>query len=183
MRCFVGIPLPESYQEGLLTIVQNWQKKLHSKISWTKKGNWHMTLFFLGQISEDNVEQVKEKLKEVSMNSFSLQARGGGFFPPGKQPRVLWVGLETGHQECIQLAEKIENNLHDLGFESDKKSFRPHLTLGRVKQNRKDNWSEFIDYLTKIDWPLATIDSFNLWKSDLTPQGPIYSVIENYPLD
>lgn len=182
IRCFVGIPLPENYQSGLGDIRQDWEKELDSRIAWTKQGNWHLTLYFLGEISEGILEDVKTRLDRVDMEKFSLQARGGGFFPPNREPRVVWLGVHKGGQECAELASKVENALLPLGFEKSKKEFRPHLTLGRVKKNKKDNWRNLQKYLNQIDWPEVAVDSFVLWQSELTTQGPVYKRIKEYAL-
>ena len=182
LRCFVGIPLPKHYQQGLGEISQEWDKKLDSKVAWTKQGNWHLTLYFLGEISEGDVDEVKARLEEVNMEKFYLQAKGGGFFPPNREPRVIWLGVHKGSRECIDLASRVENALLPLGFEKRKKEFKPHLTLGRVKKNKKDNWRYLQKYLNEIHWSEVPIESFVLWKSDLTPQGPVYKQIQEYSL-
>lgn len=183
IRCFVGIPLPESYQKGLIDIKQSWDGKLASRINWTQPVNWHLTLYFLGEISENILEDVKARLSQISMDKFSLQARGGGFFPPNKEPRVIWLGVERGSRQCIDLAYRVETTLSALGFEERKKKFRPHLTLGRVKKNQKDNWSELQKYINQIHWSEIVVDAFVLWQSKLTPQGPVYKAIQRYNLD
>ncbi len=183
VRCFVGIPLPENYQMGLGDIRQEWDNKLDSRIAWTKQGNWHLTLYFLGEISEGSLEDVQAQLAQVTMDKFSLQAKGGGFFPPNREPRVIWLGVQKGGQECVELASKVENALLPLGFEKSKKEFKPHLTLGRVKKNKKDNWRDLQKYLNQIYWSEIRIDSFILWQSELTPQGPVYKRIREFALN
>lgn len=182
MRCFVGIPLPESYQQGLQDIIQAWDGRLASRVSWTKRGNWHMTLAFLGELDEEAKSLARECLRSLSMEPFQLQAEGGGFFPPGKSPRVIWVGVGQGRKACVLLADKVEQALDPLGYKGDKRPFQPHLTLGRVKQAEADHWAELLRSLQAIRWPIIEVRSFVLWKSDLTPQGPKYSVIEEFSL-
>ncbi len=182
VRCFVGLPLPGIYQQGLGELRQSWEKRLQSHIAWTKQGNWHLTLYFLGEITQKVLEEVKTNLSQVSREKFSLQAKGGGFFPPNKEPRVIWIGLHKGSRECIDLASRVENTLLPLGFEARKKEFKPHLTLGRVKKNKNDNWRELQDYLNQIHWSETLVDRFVLWQSELTPQGPIYKRIQEYSL-
>ncbi|MEF8889551.1 MAG: 2'-5' RNA ligase family protein, partial [Desulfohalobiaceae bacterium] len=77
-RCFVGIPLPESYQEGLERIVEQWGEKLTSKINWTKRGNWHLTLYFLGEVDDGSLSVIRNSLAGVKRSRFVLQAGGGG---------------------------------------------------------------------------------------------------------
>jgi len=183
VRCFVGIPLPENYQQGLVKVVEQGRKELRSKITWTKKGNWHMTLFFLGDVQKRNLPIIYESLNKITLSAFTFQAKGGGFFPPDKVPRVIWIGVNQGSQQCSILADNITEKLLPLGFESPRKNFKAHLTLGRVKKGfNSDDWSLFLEYLNGIQWPEITIDSFILWQSQLKPEGPEYQVLQKYRL-
>lgn len=182
-RCFVGIPLPDSYQEIMGEVIREWKGSLRSKISWTKVGNWHITLFFLGSLSEGQIGEIRSALAEVKMERFSLQAGGGGFFPNPKKPRVIWVGLLEGANKSARLADKVLGSLQPLGFEKEKKPFAAHLTLGRIKQARQDDWPNLLHYLNGLSWPEISIDRFVLWKSELRPQGPTYTALQEYSLD
>ncbi len=181
-RCFIGLPLPEPYQEGLQSLTAKWSKRLRSHVTWTKPGNWHLTLFFLGDVAEDQVEGVKRQLAEVSQPRFELQAAGGGFFPPGKSPRVIWVGLKKGGREAAQLADRITDALSPLGFIPEKRPFKAHLTAGRVKRDRRDDWNELLAEMQEIHWPAVEARCFVLWKSTLRPQGPEYTPLQEYSL-
>lgn len=183
IRCFVGLELPASYQQGLQEIISIWQHKLRSKISWTKKGNWHLTLCFLGQLSQDQIQQAMSGLQQVRMPSFELKARGGGFFPPGRQPSVIWAGVESGSSECSRLAALIRQAVYPLGQNSNQQQFKPHLTLGRVKQAKQDDWKEFLDYLLEVQWPSFQVQSFCLWSSRLQPTGAQYTLLRRYSLE
>lgn len=181
-RCFIGIPLPDSYQEILDEVIKTWKDDLRSKISWTKVGNWHLTLYFLGSVPEEQLEGIKSALNGVKMESFSFEAGGGGFFPAHKKPRVIWVGVRKGADNSALLADKLISSLQPLGYERDKRPFAAHLTIGRIKQARQDNWDELLRYLNGLTWPEISIDRFVLWKSDLRPKGPIYTALQEYKL-
>jgi 2'-5' RNA ligase len=181
-RCFVALPLPESYQEGLARIVEQWRGKLASKVNWTKRGNWHLTLYFLGEIEDAEVDAVRSALAGVKRQRFVLQAGGGGFFPPGKPPRVIWAGLRRGAEACSALAGDVEKALVDLGYPGRDKPFTSHLTLGRVKKGARDDWKALLRFLQDTEWPEIEADAFVLWRSSLTPSGPVYEEMERYPL-
>ncbi|MFW5971676.1 MAG: RNA 2',3'-cyclic phosphodiesterase, partial [Desulfovermiculus sp.] len=179
-RCFVALPLPEAYQRVLPQIASAWNFSLHSRLTWTKQGNWHLTLYFLAEIGPQMLSSVQAALQAVTEPGFTIQAGGAGFFPPGKKPRVVWVGLSQGAEECIRLADKIEKALLPLGFPASSRPFRPHLTVARVKQARPDNWSQFVKWLHNMSWPACQVDRFVLYASRLTPRGPEYSVLQEY---
>ncbi len=182
MRCFIGLPLPDEYQEGLERLVIHSQSILSSKISWTKKGNWHLTLCFLGEIDSGTVRILKEELKNIKHNSFTLKAGYCGFFPSIKRPRVLWLGLEAGAKEAKSLADKVFKILEKNNIYFDKKDFVPHLTIGRVKRLSNDRWEKWSKYINSLKWQSIKISSFVLWQSTLTPKGPIYTPIQKYQL-
>ncbi|MDZ7759365.1 MAG: RNA 2',3'-cyclic phosphodiesterase [Desulfovermiculus sp.] len=182
-RCFVAVPLPEAYQQALPEMASAWESILRSKMTWTKQGNWHLTLSFLGELEPEMLASVQEVLPVVPVTRFSLQASGGGFFPPGKNPRVIWIGIRQGAQECIRLAQKIEQALHPLGFPPSSRPFRPHLTVARVKHPRPDDWSQVLKWLQKREWPVFEVTKYVLYASRLTPQGPEYRVLNEYPLE
>jgi 2'-5' RNA ligase len=182
LRCFIGLPLPTSYQQGLERLISTWRERLRSRIAWTKPGNWHLTLFFLGDVTEEQLEGIKQRLAGVRSSRFQLQAAGGGFFPPGKAPRVIWVGLQQGGKQAGGLAREITEALQPLGYEPERRPFRAHLTVGRVKQDRRDDWNALLADMQKISWPAVQVQSFVLWKSLLRPEGPEYTRLAEYAL-
>ena len=181
-RSFVALPLPETYQQTLPEIASVWDPSLRSRLTWTKQGNWHLTLSFLGELGPEMLASVQDALDSVAVPPFTLQASGGGFFPPGKSPRVIWIGLSQGAEECIRLAHKIEQALHPLGFPPSSRPFRPHLTVARVKNPRPDDWSQVLKWLQRREWPAFEVSTFVLYASRLSPQGPEYRVLKEYPL-
>jgi len=183
MRIFVGIPFPEKYKKNLKKIKNKWVNNLLSKVKWTEEKNFHLTLFFIGEVDAKKVEEIKSTLENVSAAPFLFQAGGGGYFPDIKRPRVLWVGTKKGYRECIKLAEKISSSLQPIGIKGDDRPFKPHLTIGRIKYaNLKDNWKELLKYLNELTWPQITIDRFILWQSILKPTGPVYRPIKEFEL-
>lgn len=182
MRCFLGLALPETYQEKLAEIIAEWRPKLVSTISWTKKGNWHLTLAFLGDLRPEIQTRIREGLASVRTPPFELQAQGAGFFPPKKTPRVVWIGVGPGRAPCQELAGNIEQTLAPFGFPPSKRGFNPHLTLARIKKPDQDDWQSLLLDLNQRHWPRFRVESFVFWQSRLTPQGPVYTPITEFQL-
>lgn len=188
MRCFIGLPLPEEYQQKLQALIKTWKPKLQSRLSWTKPGNWHMTLKFLGEIPKEAVEPIVQALGESLGKSFILQAGNGGFFPDQSRPRVIWVGVNQGGEACRALAREVEQRLALLGRFSrppEARAFTPHLTVARIKEARPDPpdpWDELLDALHAAKWPEARMDRVVLWASQLTPFGPHYRPMAEFGL-
>ncbi len=132
----------------------------------------HLTLKFLGNIQ--NVDEVIEALHKIEFKPLKLKLAEIGYFPSSKYIMVVWVGLEENNM-LYSLQQDIDSVLN-----SKSKKFHPHITLGRVKyiQDKK----KFLDDLKNIIIkPLQfTVDKFVLYKSTLTPGGPIYEVVEEF---
>ena len=191
IRAFVGLPLPREYQELLGELRRAWNNRFRTKLGWTRQGNWHLTLKYLGECTLEEIADVKQALSMVAFRSFRIQGGGGGCFPPLEgeraRPRVVWVGLKQGGPECSALARDIEQAVEPAGFEPEKRKFSPHLTLARVKTGKNmkfhgdDPWMEKIQELNGLQWPGFEADRFILWQSVLGPGGPTYTPLAEYP--
>jgi len=187
-RCFVGLPLPEPWQAGLSRVTQRLAAVLASRISWTRPGNGHVTLKFLGDVDAAQVPAVVEALRAVSFAPFTLAVGQAGSFPPvgpsgGKaSPRALWAGLARGAEDCARLAAAVERALAPLGFAAEARGFNAHLTLGRVKAAAPgDDWAEVERAVAGEAWPEAGISRFVLWRSMLGADGPRYAALAEFP--
>ncbi|MDY6851205.1 MAG: RNA 2',3'-cyclic phosphodiesterase [Thermodesulfobacteriota bacterium] len=180
IRAFIALSLPQEYQDGLAELTQSQKRKLRSKLSWTRPGNWHLTLKFLGDVEEKQVGAIKRFLSGVRFKAFTLQAGGADSFPPGRTPRVLWVRIRQGREECEGLAKAVEKALVPMGFKRERRGFSPHLTLARVRQAASDPWDEILKDISALSWPAFTVDSFALHQSVLRPQGPTYTALADF---
>jgi 2'-5' RNA ligase len=151
--------------------------KTPSSVKWVKKENLHITLKFLGET--DKKTAIEDKMKEIAeeFSSFNVSLRKIGAFPSSKRAKILWVGVEEGMEELIELFSTIENKLSPLGFEKEVRKFTPHITFARVK---KGNYSlpEQIDF----SFDSFPVNEVALFKSTLTPKGPIYEILSSIPL-
>lgn len=174
MRLFIAIDFGElkNYLNGL----QNKIDKASAKLKETPA--FHLTLKFLGDVADNKVEAIKEKLTPIKFQEFFLTLDKIGVFPNENRVRVIWVGVAPQDQ-VIELQKKIENSLEEFNFKKDFK-FHPHITLARVKFVKdKEN---FRKALKKIDVEKKTIEvkNFKLIKSTLTGEGPVYEDIANF---
>ncbi|MBS3080654.1 RNA 2',3'-cyclic phosphodiesterase [Candidatus Pacearchaeota archaeon] len=152
----------------------NDRNKVFVRGKYTELENLHLTLKFLGEINNEKLEKVKKRLSELKFEEFTAKLDKIGIFS-GKTPRVLWIKLKGA--DILQ--REIDNVLEDL-FEKEKR-FMGHITIARIKYIKEKK--ELIEYLKKIKTDIRfTVDKFYLKKSTLLPEGPIYEVIEEYPL-
>lgn len=167
-RLFVGLPLPEEYQSGLGKLLESLKPVVPGHCSWTRPGNWHMTLKFLGDVPAETIPDVCAALAGVPWKPFGFRAGGGGFFPSAERPRVMWVGAAQGGAQCLELASSVELALAGVGFEPEARPFSAHLTVARVKSSRPGaDWKRPLGVLLRTQWPEAAMNRFVLWRSYL----------------
>lgn len=147
-------------------------------VKWVKPDNLHLTLRFLGDVKENDLEELFDALHEdvESLAPFTLEIRGIGSFPNWRHPRVVWAGCGEGADEAVELADTVESLCVDLGYEKEHRSFRPHLTLGRVKQPADAMGLE--SAVTGMEDKLfgyLDVDAVVVFMSNLRRAGPVYS--------
>ncbi|MCF8720119.1 2'-5' RNA ligase [Nitrospina gracilis Nb-211] len=170
---------------GTLSEIQNRFKKLGLHASWTRPGNIHLTLKFLGDTDPQRIPEIKTALSgAVSIHAPFLVSLGEvGVFPGWKKPRVVWVGLKDAEQLLTTLQFEVEGALEPLGWPRENRPFSPHLTLGRIKSPKGcDRLRRGIEELGSIDPSPFQVASFSLIQSELTPKGSIYTVLETISL-
>ena len=133
-------------------------------------------LKFLGNLSLKLLEEIKKAIEELSRQHrcFELRVSGLGAFPKIEHPRVIWVGIEQGFDESVKLAQELEKCLSKLGFLPERRPFKPHLTLGRVRSARNRNQLKKLLQSVSISTKTMRAEKLVLFKSTLTPGGAIY---------
>jgi 2'-5' RNA ligase len=184
IRSFIAIDLPEATRHALAA-VQEHLKQSRAGVRWVKPSSIHLTLKFLGNIHPAQVEDIARAVAQEVRDQppITLGAAGLGAFPSRRKPRVLWIGMEGEVQRLTRIQSRVENALQLLGFAREKRAFRPHLTIGRVKDRRR--LQSLIDAMAELKIP--EFDSFDvteiiLYKSDLRPTGAIYTKLHRMPL-
>lgn len=182
MRTFVAIEIPESLKAILDRSVEGLRSgAVDELVRWVRPGSMHLTLKFLGEIEQLQVQAVEEILDQVvvGFSEFALEIAGFGCFPNRKRPRVLWVGFNSGGVALGQLQAELAIRLEKIGFEADHRDYHPHMTIGRVRKELSAVESKSIS-----DWAqeaqLGTIgrfevESISLIHSVLEPGGAVYT--------
>ena len=174
MRTFVAIEISNG---DIINSIKKFQTKININAKPIEPNNLHFTLQFLGEISEEISQKIVQALRKIEFTSFSINLKGVGAFPKSKFPRVIWVGTDDdGGNMLIRLSKKVEKVLEPLGFFSDK-SFKPHITVFRNKKKIGDITKELNNH-KMIDFGIQEVTNFKLKKSELTPNGPVYSDLE-----
>jgi 2'-5' RNA ligase len=178
------VELPDEVKKNISKLVAALTKST-AQVKWVTTKNLHITLKFLGWVEEKDLENIIELTRQSVADSGSFKAKfsGIGTFPEGKSPRVVWVGTEEGGGKLCELANRLEKNLSDAGFRSEEREFKPHLTIGRVKEKKGvDDLKIRISKVGNSKFGETIVDKVHIMKSTLTPKGPIYEIFKEVKL-
>lgn len=184
MRTFISVELPDEVRKNIAELIIE-LKTVDAAVKWVEAQNLHITLKFLGWVEDRKIDNMMELTSKAvaGMGSFKAKFEGMGTFPPGKSPRVVWVGVSEGGDKLIKLASSLEETLSNAGYRSEKREFNSHVTIGRIKEsNGVDKLKEKIESLKDVKFGEAWVDSISIMKSTLTPKGPIYERIKEVKL-
>jgi 2'-5' RNA ligase len=177
MRLFIAIPVPEYIREYALSIRKKFEE-VSLRVKWVEYENYHITLKFLGEVKPELLKDIQKGLQNAAQDieAFDLRLLDLTCFPNMKSPRVLVINVGGSITTGINLGNKIDRNLQDLGFAPDNKR-RFHLTLGRIRSD--DNFQYvrpmFEMFKPHQDIPGFKVNEFHLMESELSRLGPKYS--------
>ena len=183
MRTFIAIELPREIKAHLIRL-QEKLRATEADVKWVEPDNIHLTLKFLGEIDDLKLEKITAIIEAVAAEKpqFEIRIVSVGAFPKLHFPRVIWVGIDAGDKETKDIAKMLEERILKLGIPKEERVFSSHITIGRTRSTK--NRDVLIQELKKLgENPLGGDLSFfvtkiTLFKSTLTPQGPIYEPLK-----
>ena len=184
IRAFIAVEIDLPNKKTISETISN-LKKSKADVKWANETQMHLTLKFLGNIEEKMTQEISNILNSIAknFNVFNIKLRKIGAFPNTKKPRVIWLGIDEGRQELKSLAAKIESSLENIGFQKEKREYKAHLTLGRVKSSK--NLSQLTALIEQIDFQSQDqikINKLILFQSTLSPKGATYTPLSTLNL-
>ena len=179
VRTFVAIFPPQQVREALFRAARDLPKSKNIRLVSQEK--IHLTLKFLGEVTEEELEGVKQALQPISgrHDPFEVSTSSFGAFPSERKARILWAGIEEGSEHLRTVAEDVENLLEPTGFERETRPYVPHLTLGRTRTHRT-----MLDTSETSPPTLRfTASSIELVESAPGKNGVTYSILATYPFN
>src|SRR3989344_737476 len=178
VKVFTALDLPLEVKDYLFELERKLKDTKLAKVKWTNKKNLHITLKFLGDVSEKEIEKLKLKFKDIKHSKFKLKLKQLGYYPGEDRIKVIWVGVQD-EKNIIELQKLIDADTMKLGD----LNLGGHITLGRIKSLKEKN-----KYIKKIkEFNLEKLEfevsSFTFYKSDSSKDGPIYTKLETYSLN
>lgn len=182
IRSFIALELSEDLREQLTSLLKR-LRQTNAAVKWVEPENLHLTLKFLGEVPEEQIEAIVEALRTVAQRTelFLFTARGVGGFPDLRRPRVLWVGVEAA-QPLMRLQKLVEGAMEQLGFAPERRAYHPHIALGRVKgmtgiERVRKIFSEY----ASVSFGSVPAKHLTLFRSDLSREGPTYTPLALLP--
>jgi 2'-5' RNA ligase len=168
-RLFVAIDLPDEVKNAVDGIVSRDLPGARR----VPLEQLHLTLRFIGDADEQMFQAVKKELATVRGTPFSLSIKGVGHFPPKREPRVLWVGMEESWQ-LRDLQKRIEHSLSNAGVAADERSFSPHITIARLRESPLAKVESLEERHREFSAGPFSVDGFYLYSSLLNREGAIH---------
>jgi RNA 2',3'-cyclic 3'-phosphodiesterase len=185
LRTFIAVPVSDETR-AIVARVEDDLKGLGADVKWVDPRSVHLTLKFLGNVDAARVKEIAGALRAALVGTApsSIMVAGAGTFPPGRRNvRVIWLGITEGKAALVEMARQVDEACASLGFAREERPFSPHLTLGRVRRE-SGRLGELAAGVAAVQFnPLKVdIDRVNLMRSELSPKGPIYTVLESFAL-
>jgi 2'-5' RNA ligase len=183
MRTFLAIDLPDQIKAELDKI----QKRLKPKIEgvrWTRPEGIHLTLKFFGWVLGEDCANISNTVKTAikGVKPFTLELGTIGAFPGPTRPRVIWIGLGGQSEALIDLQMNLDRIFEQIGFPPEDRTFQPHLTLGRIKvPGTAVGFAKVLEEGRDYKAGSFRCEGLTLFRSDLRPDGAIYTKLEEYP--
>jgi len=194
MRLFVALDIDENIRVRIARFIDG-VRGFAPDARWVRPESLHVTLKFIGEKSEEEVEKIKRVLETIEAGTFEMSFRGYGFFPGARAPRVFWVGIEGG-PTLTSVAAAVDETLARLNIAKEEHAFNAHLTLARggagsgsPRRQKGDGPNrgfqlvqEKLGALPSPEFGTTVAHEFFLYQSQLSPRGSKYTKLAGFSL-
>jgi 2'-5' RNA ligase len=176
-RLFVALTLPLPVRDALAALTRPLPG-----VAWTRPEQLHVTLRFLGDVPVDTIDPMIARLMSVRVEPFVLPIEDVGTFPPNRPPRILWVGVGSGHPRLFQLRQRLDDALLASGLQLDVRTFHPHVTLARCTENAGPAVAHWLHEHRDVMPPPFRVEAFDLYSSELHASGSVHTLKQRFSL-
>ncbi|HVP58216.1 MAG TPA: RNA 2',3'-cyclic phosphodiesterase [bacterium] len=185
LRTFIAVPVSDEVRATVASVEEN-LRPIGADVKWVDPRNVHLTLKFLGNVDAAKLGDIAPALTSAlaATNRATIEVAGAGTFPPGrKNVRVIWLGITEGSAALVEMAGLVDQACASMGFAREERPFSPHLTIGRVRRE-SGRLADLARGVSAVQFnPLkVNIDRVNLMRSELSPKGPTYTVLDSFAL-
>lgn len=177
LRTFIAAEISPEMRSEIINLQSELKNSLKGNIAWVEPENIHLTLRFLGQITDEQLEEIKTVVESIArkIKTFNMDLGVIGGFPDISNPRIIWIGINFGFNQLNEINAELEDKLETINFAVGEKYFHPHLTIARVKSlEGKNTLAEIAQKIRPRQLP-ETISKLSIIQSQLTPEGAKYT--------
>ena len=180
IRLFIALKIPDVVKDKLLNVCYELSES-SELFKWEKPEKIHLTLKFIGEVEEELVSSIAKEITFIEeYNSFNFNVTKFGFFYRNDLPSILWAGLQTD-ESIHSLVEKLNDRLSILSIPVERRKFKPHLTMLRIKKNPGEKFILKFEEYSFDNWNFNSSE-ISFIKSELFPTGARYTDIKKYNL-
>jgi RNA 2',3'-cyclic 3'-phosphodiesterase len=188
LRLFTAIEIGEEVRRELSGTVDELKRRMeqsapHARVAWVKPEQLHLTVRFIGQTDPERCQRILVALERpLHGPPFELTIAGTGTFPPKRPPRVIWAGISGSLDRLHALEQEVRARLDAILPAGDDREYRPHLTLGRVKNPAGLRPAVLLTGLEQVHFGDVRVGAVTLFESRLSSTGPTYTALGLAPL-
>jgi 2'-5' RNA ligase len=183
MRTFLAVDISEEIRAGITELLNGFLRT-DPGIKWVDPGLMHITLFFFGEVDRQTLEKLEAITGETVQQSgrFTVSVGGLGAFPTLEAPRVIWTGVKNDTGELGDIYCGIRDRIlaERLPVKTEKRDYRPHITIGRVKSRPERRLLELIEAKKEEQFGICEARGLALYQSTLTRRGPVYRILREF---
>lgn len=184
-RIFVAIDISDEAKQKVSPYVETLRAEFpRLRVGWEKPEKLHLTLKFLGDIDDEKLKKLIVAVEKTTgqLSVFKLQIKETGVFPSPRNARILWLGLHDENKSLQKLNEILESECEKIGFAREKRNFKAHLTIARLREPRNSNELAQKHLQNEFEAVEFEASEIVIYDSKLLPQGSIYSVVSKHEL-
>jgi RNA 2',3'-cyclic 3'-phosphodiesterase len=188
VRLFVAVEIGSEVQASATRVIEDLKRRTeqsapHARVTWVKPEQLHLTVRFIGQADSNLCQTILATLAHpLRVSAFELTIEGTGSFPPKRPPRVIWAGITAGLEVLHAVEREVQLRLDPLIPGVDERDYRPHLTLGRVKNPAGLRPAVVLKGLERAVFGRVRVEAVTLFESRLSSTGPTYVALGRTPL-
>ncbi len=181
LRAFLAVEVPWPVRSLSARLAEQ-LSPTPANVRWVDEEALHFTVKFLGDVDTNDTPRICAAMQNAAgaVPAFEIRVKGAGAFPTPQRPRTVWIGVDAeGEPPFVELHDRLEQEIAELGFREEHRRYRPHMTLGRVRRSPEgiEELAELIEQHRDFDAGAMVVDEVTLLSSELTRRGPVYGVI------
>ncbi len=186
IRSFLAFELPEEIDK-IVARTSAEMRRHGLDVRWVRPANIHLTIVFMGDVDPERFNAIEAALDPVCRGHkpFWVALKGTGVFPNKRRPNVVWIGLAGDVEEMSQFRDALQDQLTFFGVQKEARPFKPHLTLGRFRRGSApgEGLDRALSSFADLESPVCALEGLTLFRSDLKPEGPIYTRLKQWALE